>query len=202
MADEKPDLIILDLGLPDMHGAEVLERVRASSSVPIIVFSVRADEKEKIHLLRLGADDYVVKPCGIGELLARADATLRRYVRGAVKASIVRAGPLSMDLVTHVVMLGNTRVRLTRKEYSLLRALAANVGVAVPHQQLLKEIWGVHHLQKTQYLRILVRQTRSKIEADPGNPKILTTESGVGYRLEAVDEDRTNNETIAAAHAH
>ncbi len=203
VADEKPDLIILDLGLPDMHGDEVLERVRASSSVPIIVFSVEADERQKVHLLRLGADDYVVKPCGIGELLARADATLRRYVRGAVKASIVRAGPLSMDLVTHVVMLGNARVRLTRKEYSLLRALAADVGVAVPHQQLLKEIWGVHHLQKTQYLRILVRQTRSKIEVDPGNPKILTTESGVGYRLEvSVDEDRTNNETIAAAHAH
>jgi len=203
LAHEKPDLIILDLGLPDMHGAEVLERVRASSSVPIIVFSVEADEQEKIHLLRLGADDYVVKPCGIGELLARADATLRRYVRGAVRTSIVRAGPLSLDLVTHVVMLGTTRVRLTRKEYSLLHALATNVGIAVPHQQLLKEIWGEDHIEKTQYLRILVRQTRNKIEADPGNPKILTTESGVGYRLEvSVDEDDPSGEITVPPRAH
>src|SRR5262245_55616347 len=196
---DRPDLIILDLGLPDMHGSEVLQRVRAAANVPIIVLSVEADEAQKVSLLRLGADDYVVKPCGIGELLARADATLRRYYRGTIKTSIVRAGPLSLDLATGTVMLDGKRVRLTRKEYSLLRALAARAGLPVDHQQLLAEIWGADQVNKTQYLRVLVRQLRSKIETNPARPKILTTESGTGYRLECNLDDGDTGVTKSTA---
>jgi two-component system, OmpR family, KDP operon response regulator KdpE len=189
---DRPDLIILDLGLPDMHGSEVLARVRASTNVPIIVLSVESDEHQKVDLLRLGADDYVVKPCGIAELLARADATLRRCSRPAIKKSVVRAGRLSVDLATGLVALDGTRVRLTRKEYTLLRVLALNAGLPVGHKQLLQEIWGVGQTRNTQYLRVLVRQLRRKIEPDPARPRILTTESGTGYRLEcSPDNDET-----------
>lgn len=181
---DHPDLIILDLGLPDMHGSEVLERVRASTNVPIIVLSVESSEAQKVNLLRLGADDYVVKPCGIAELLARADATLRRSARQAIKKSVIRAGRLSVDLSTGLVALDGARVRLTRKEYSLLRVLANNAGLPVGHQQLLQEIWGSGQRRNTQYLRVLVRQLRRKIEPDPARPRIITTESGTGYRLE------------------
>ncbi|MBV9626760.1 MAG: response regulator [Xanthobacteraceae bacterium] len=180
----QPDLIVLDLGLPDLDGAEVLERIRAWSSVPIIVLSVEADEMQKVRLLRMGADDYVVKPFGMAELLARTDAALRRYFRGVTKDSIVRAGDLSIDLVTRVVTVGGARVQLTRKEYRLLHVLATHAGLVVTHQQLLKDIWGSNQIHNTQYLRILVRKVRNKIESDPSQPRILITESGVGYRLE------------------
>jgi two-component system KDP operon response regulator KdpE len=186
---EPPDLIILDLCLPDMHGSEVLERVRARSNVPVIALSVGADEAEKVRMLDLGADDYVVKPCGIGELLARARANIRRALPAIAKTSLVHCGPLTIDIDARRVTLGGTRVRLTRKEFSLLRVLALHVGEAVGQQQLLKEVWGEEHVQKSQYLRVLVRQVRAKIENDPGNPKILTTESGIGYRLEASATD-------------
>jgi two-component system, OmpR family, KDP operon response regulator KdpE len=179
----QPDLIILDLGLPDLDGAEVLERIRAWSSVPIIVLSVEADEMQKVRLLRMGADDYVVKPFGMAELLARTDAALRRYFRGVTKDSVVRTGNLSIDLVTRVVTVGGARVQLTRKEYQLLHVLATHAGLVVTHQQLLKDIWG-SNLIHTQYLRILVRKVRNKVESDPSQPRILITESGVGYRLE------------------
>jgi two-component system, OmpR family, KDP operon response regulator KdpE len=186
---EPPDLIILDLCLPDMHGSEVLERVRATSSVPVIALSVGADEAEKVRMLDLGADDYVVKPCGIGELLARARASIRRALPAIPKASLIRSGPLMIDIDARRVTLDGTRVRLTRKEFSLLRVLALHVGEAVGQQQLLTEVWGEEHAQKSQYLRVLVRQVRAKIENDPGNPKVLTTESGIGYRLEASATD-------------
>ena len=181
---EPPDLIILDLCLPDMHGSEVLERVRARSNVPVIALSVQADETEKVRMLNLGADDYVVKPCGIDELLARARANIRRGVPGTNTTPVIRSGPLMIDLDARRVMLDGTRVRLTRKEFSLLRALAVHAGKAVSQQQLLTQVWGEEHVQKSQYLRVLVRQVRGKIEKDPGSPKILTTESGIGYRLE------------------
>jgi two-component system KDP operon response regulator KdpE len=186
---EPPDLIILDLCLPDMHGSEVLERVRARSNVPVIALSVEADEAEKVRMLDLGADDYVVKPCGIGELLARARASMRRSLPATSKASLIRSGPLTIDIEAHRVMLDGTRVRLTRKEFSLLRVLAMHAGQAVSQQQLLTEVWGEAHALKSQYLRVLVRQVRGKIEKDSGNPKILTTESGIGYRLEASATD-------------
>ncbi len=182
---EPPDLIILDLCLPDMHGSEVLAHVRARSNVPVIALSVEADEAEKVRMLNLGADDYVVKPCGIGELLARARANMRRALPATSKPSLIHSGSLTIDLDARRVMLDGTRVRLTRKEFSLLRVLALHAGEAVTQQQLLTEVWGEEHVNKSQYLRVLVRQVRGKIEKDPGNPKILTTESGIGYRLEA-----------------
>ncbi|MEA2916800.1 MAG: two-component system, OmpR family, operon response regulator KdpE [Bradyrhizobium sp.] len=178
-----PDLIVLDLGLPDLDGAEVLERIRSWSNVPIIILSIESNEQEKVRLLRLGADDYVVKPFGIAELLARADAALRRSFRSSNKDPIVRAGPLSVDLVSRAVSLDGQRIQLTRKEYSLLHLLASHAGLVVTHQQLLKEIWGKQTVN-IQYLRILMRKLRQKIEPDANRPRIIATESGVGYRLD------------------
>ncbi|MET4240792.1 response regulator transcription factor [Bradyrhizobium sp. RT10b] len=177
-----PDLIVLDLALPDLHGAEVLERIRAWSNVPIIILSVAAGEDEKVRLLQAGADDYVVKPFGMAELLARSEAALRRYFKSA--NPVVVAGPLSVDLVTRTVSLNNNLVRLTRKEYRLLHVLAMHVGLVVTHDQLLKDIWNGNQRDNIQYLRILVRKLRQKIEADPNQPRLLVTESGVGYRLQ------------------
>jgi two-component system, OmpR family, KDP operon response regulator KdpE len=179
-----PDLIILDLNLPDIEGSEVLERLRSWSNVPVIVLSVESDEEEKVRLLKLGADDYVVKPFGIAELLARGDAALRRYFKSKTEDPVVVAGPLTVDLVGRAVSVNKTRIQLTRKEYRLLHVLATHVGLVVTHQQLLKEIWGTNQMHNIQYLRILVRKLRQKIEADPNDPRILITESGVGYRLE------------------
>jgi two-component system, OmpR family, KDP operon response regulator KdpE len=178
-----PDLIVLDLGLADMDGGEVLERLRAWSDVPVIVLSVRTDEYEKVRVLELGADDYVVKPFGMAELLARAHAAMRRHVRHSSGDPVVRAGPLSIDLVSRLVTLDGRRISLTRKEYRLLQVLGQHAGNVVTHQHLLKEIWGAGHVHFTQYLRILVRKLRHKIEADPARPAIVVTELGVGYRL-------------------
>jgi two-component system KDP operon response regulator KdpE len=179
-----PDIIILDLALPDLHGTEVLERIRSWSNVPIIILSVVAREDEKVRLLQAGADDYVVKPFGMAELLARSEAALRRYFKTATANPVVVAGPLSVDLVTRTVSLNNKQIRLTRKEYRLLHVLAMHVGLVVTHDQLLKEIWTGNQRDNIQYLRILVRKLRQKIETDPNNPHLLVTESGVGYRLQ------------------
>jgi two-component system, OmpR family, KDP operon response regulator KdpE len=179
-----PDLIILDLALPDLHGAEVLERIRSWSNVPIIILSVVSGEDEKVRLLQSGADDYVVKPFGMAELLARSEAALRRYFKSATENPVVTAGPLSVDLVSRTVSLNSTRVNLTRKEYRLLHILATHVGLVVTHDHLLKEIWTGNQRDNIQYLRILVRKLRQKIEADPNDPRLLITESGVGYRLQ------------------
>ena len=180
---DKPDLIILDLNLPDVEGSEVLERIRSWSNVPIIVLSIQADEQEKVRLLRLGADDYVVKPFGISELLARGEAALRRQMKSVDRDPVVRAGPLSIDLVSRVVTLEGRRVQLTRKEYALLHMLATHAGLVVTHQQLIKEIWG-GRAGNIQYLRILVRKLRQKVEVDPTRPSLIVSESGVGYRLD------------------
>jgi len=182
-----PDLIVLDLGLPDISGAEFLERIRSWSNVPVIILSIESDEEEKVRMLRLGADDYVVKPFGIAELLARSDAALRRYLRSSNKNPIVKSGPLSVDLVSGVVSLDGKRIRLTRKEQRLLHVLATHAGLVVTHQLLLKEIWG-NQTGNIQYLRILMRKLRQKIESDPTRPRIITTESGVGYRLDTKSE--------------
>ncbi len=179
-----PDLIVLDLNLPDLHGAEVLDRLRSWSNVPIIVLSVVSAEEEKVRLLQSGADDYVVKPFGMAELLARSEAALRRYFKTATENPVVVAGPLSIDLVSRLVMLDKNPVRLTRKEYRLLHVLAVHVGLVVTHDQLLKEIWTGNQRDNIQYLRILVRKLRQKIETDPNHPCLLITESGVGYRLQ------------------
>src|SRR3984893_7158855 len=180
-----PDLIILDLALPDLHGAEVLERLRSWSNVPVIILSAVSDEDDKVRLLQAGAADYVVKRCGMAELLARSEAALRRYFKSATENPVVTAGSLSIDLVARTVSLNKSQVRLTRKEYRLLHILATHVGLVVTHDQLLKDIWSGNQRDNIQYLRILVRKLRQKIETDPNHPRLLVTESGVGYRLQA-----------------
>jgi two-component system, OmpR family, KDP operon response regulator KdpE len=190
---DKPNIIVLDLNLPDVEGSEVLERIRFWSNVPIIVLTIHADEPQKVRLLRLGADDYVVKPFGITELLARCEASLRRQLRGSNKDPVVRAGPLSIDLVTRTVTLQGRRVQLTRKEQQLLLALATHAGLVVTHQQLLWDIWRTH-ASNIQYLRILVRKLREKIELDATRPRLIVSESGVGYRLDTGLEGGTGGE--------
>jgi two-component system, OmpR family, KDP operon response regulator KdpE len=184
-----PDLIILDLALPDRRGTEVLELIRSWSNVPIIVLSVEANEEEKVRLLEAGADDYVVKPFGIAELIARSQAALRRYFKSPNENPVVAAGPLSIDLVNRTVLLNNNQIKLTRKQYRLLHVLASHVGLVVTHDQLLEEIWSGSVRKNIQYLRILVRDLRQIIEADPNHPRLLITESGVGYRLQSRFED-------------
>jgi len=153
--------------------------------VPLIVLSVRSNEAEKVRLLERGADDYVVKPFGMAELLARAHAAMRRYVRVSTGEPVVRIGPLTIDLAARIVTIDGERVMLTPKEYRLLQLLAQHAGNVVTHQFLLKEIWGSPHLHDTHYLRIFMRKLRQKIEADPTQPRILLTELGIGYRLVA-----------------
>jgi two-component system KDP operon response regulator KdpE len=179
----QPDLIVLDLNLPDMDGGSIVQRIRGWSSVPIIVLSVRASDDDKVRLLEEGADDYVVKPFSMVELLARARAAIRRHARGTKGEAVVRAGPLSIDLSTRAVFVNDTRVILSPKEYRLLQILAQHAGNVVTHTMLLKEVWGARHLQNSHYLRILVRKLRRKIERDPKRPRILLSELGVGYRL-------------------
>jgi two-component system KDP operon response regulator KdpE len=186
-----PDLVILDLVLPDLHGSEVLERLRSWSNVPVIVVSVVSGEEEKVRLLQAGADDYVVKPFGMAELLARSEAALRRYFKSEAESPIVVAGPLSVDLVAQTVSLNQRAIRLTRKEYRLLHILATHRGLVVTHNQLLKDIWSGNQRDNIQYLRILVRKLRQKIETHPNRPRLLVTESGVGYRLQSRLEDAT-----------
>src|ERR1700685_4180500 len=180
-----PDLIVLDLNLPELHGSEVLERIRSWSNVPVIILSIVSSEDEKVRLLQAGADDYVVKPFGMAELLARSEAALRRYFKSATENPVVTAGSLSIDLVARTVSLNKSQIRLTRKEYRLPHVLATHVGLVVTHDHLLKEIWTGNQRDNIQYLRILVRKLRQKIETDPNHPRLLMTESGVGYRLQA-----------------
>jgi two-component system, OmpR family, KDP operon response regulator KdpE len=184
-----PDLIVLDLNLPDVSGSELLEQIRSWSNVPIIVLSVESSEEQKVRLLKLGADDYVVKPFGMAELMARAEAAIRRYFKSKTENPVVVAGPLTVDLASRTVSLNKKEVRLTRKEYRLMHILATHVGLVVTHDQLLKDIWTGNQRENIQYLRILVRKLRQKIETDPNDPRLLVTESGVGYRLQTRFED-------------
>jgi two-component system KDP operon response regulator KdpE len=179
-----PDVIVLDLGLPDMSGIEVLATIRLWSNVPVIVLSIQADEDQKVLLLKIGADDYVVKPFGIAELAARCEAALRRYHKTADKDPVVRTGPLVVNLVSQGVTLDGQQIVLTRLEYRLLQILATHLGLVVTHNQLTEELWGMLSTETTQYLRGLVRQLRQKLEADPHRPKLIISESGIGYRLE------------------
>jgi two-component system, OmpR family, KDP operon response regulator KdpE len=177
------DLVIIDLGLPEMDGSEVVERIRSWSNVPIIVLSVRSSEADKVKLLELGADDYIVKPFGMAELLARVRVALRRQMRAASGEPTVKVGPLIIDLAARAVLLNGSRLTLTPKEYRLLQVLAQHAGNVVTHQHLLREVWGSVHEHDTHYLRIFVRKLRQKIEPEPNSPRILLTELGVGYRL-------------------
>ena len=178
-----PDLIILDLGLPDRDGSSIVERLRSWSNVPIIVLTVRSHEREKVRLLELGADDYVVKPFGIGELIARARAALRPRAVAPAGDPVVKVGALEINLATRSGTVDGRRLVLGPKEYLVLQILAQHAGKVVTRQQIMKEVWGDSHLGDTNYLRIVVRGLRKKIEVDPTRPRILLTELGVGYRL-------------------
>jgi two-component system KDP operon response regulator KdpE len=188
-AKERPDALILDLGLPDQDGFAVIETVRATALTPIIVLSARNDVEGKVRALEMGADDYVTKPFDMAELLARLKTALRHGLQIAGETPIFHTGHLAVDLVNRRVMLGDSEVHLSPKEYNLLRFLVAHAGKVVTHQQLLKEVWGPAHIEDVQYLRVLMRQLRQKIE--PGNsiPRLLVTEPGVGYRLQQVIEN-------------
>jgi two-component system, OmpR family, KDP operon response regulator KdpE len=183
VAHTRPDLILLDLALPDISGLEVLNTIRSWSNVPVIILSIQSDEEQKVLLLRNGADDYMTKPFGIAELAARCEAALRRYHKAVDKDPVVRTGPLTIDLVTRAVTLHGQHVALTRKEYHLLHLLASHLGLVITHNQLIKNLWGNASPDNIQYLRTLVRQLRQKLEVNPGQPKLLVSESGVGYRL-------------------
>ena len=179
-----PDLVILDIVLPDMSGEDLLERLRSWSNVPVIILSVMSSEAEKVRLLQAGADDYVVKPFGMAELLARCEAALRRYFKTATESHIVNVGPLTVDLAAQIVTLDTKLVDLTKKEYRLLHILAMHVGLVVTHDHLIEKIWPQANRDNIQYLRLLVRNLRQKIEPDPNGPRLIITESGIGYRLQ------------------
>lgn len=180
---EKPDLIVLDLGLPDMDGQSVIARLREWSALPVVVLSVRADEADKIAALDAGADDYVTKPFGTGELLARIRAALRHTVGASAGTPVFTTGDLKVDLEKRQVFLKGEPVRLSPKEYDLLKLLVQHAGKVLTHQFILREVWGPAHESDVQYLRVFARQLRQKIEADPAQPQLLLTEPGVGYRL-------------------
>ena len=182
-ATQSPDALLLDLGLPDKDGKEVIREVRAFSQVPIIVLSARDRETEKISALDLGADDYVNKPFGIGELLARIRAVTRSRNQGKPVESVFQAGDLTIDTGRHHVALDGQPVKLTPKEFDLLLLLMRNAGKVMTHKQILNTIWGPAHAEDVQYLRVLVGQLRQKIERAPAEPTLVLTEPGIGYRL-------------------
>ncbi len=183
---QKPELVILDLGLPDTDGLDVITSLREWSKVPIIVLSVRSDESDKIEALDRGANDYVTKPFSMGELLARMRACLRqKAVDSSEAGTTITAGEIVIDLVKRLVTVSGKAVRLSRKEYDLLRILASHAGKVITHQQLLQEVWGQGYVEETQYLRVYVGQLRQKLEQDPAAPRHLLTEPGVGYRLQS-----------------
>jgi two-component system KDP operon response regulator KdpE len=182
----QPDLIILDLGLPDISGQEVIRILREQgSSIPIVVLSSRADEPGKVEALDLGADDYVTKPFAAGELLARIRTALRHRLQQQGERPVFSSGDLSVDLVRRIVRIRDAEIKLSPKEYDILRMLVAHAGKVLTHRMLLNEVWGGD--TDVQYLRIYIRQLRQKIEADPERPQHIITETGVGYRLKMVD---------------
>lgn len=178
----QPDLAVLDLGLPDMDGKDVLARLRQSSQIPVLVLSVRAGEGEKVQVLDGGANDYVNKPFSIQEFLARIRVLLRQ-AGGTEPSTLVRSGSLCLDLAARRVTLDETEVPLTRKEYAVLAMLAQHSGRVVPQRQLLKEIWGPTHVDDSHYLRVVVGHLRQKLGDNPAAPRFIVTEAGVGYRL-------------------
>ncbi len=183
LATAVPEIVLLDLGLPDMDGKDVIVRARGFSPVPIIVLSARDREAEKIAALDLGADDFVNKPFGVGELLARVRAALRPRMEESGKTAVYRAGGLEVDVPAHRVLIDGAPVRLTPREFDLLAFLARHAGKVVTHRQILKSVWGPAHEEDTQYLRVYVGQLRAKLESDPNDPVLILTEPGIGYRL-------------------
>jgi two-component system KDP operon response regulator KdpE len=184
-ATRKPDLVIADLGLPDGDGVDLIRELRAWSHVPVIVLSARSDEGDKVRSLDAGADDYIEKPFGVSELLARARANLRRQSqsRGGEGGSLVTIGDVEIDLAARIVRKAGAEVHLTPIEYRLLGVLLANAGRVLTHRHLLREVWGPAHVEQNHYLRVFMGNLRHKLEDDPAQPKMLVTETGVGYRL-------------------
>ena len=183
-AATEPDLIILDLGLPDLDGVTVCARLREWTQIPIIVLSVRDSERDKVAALDQGADDYLTKPFGIEELLARIRVALRHSAnRKGETSNVIKAGPITVDLAWHIVKRGEEEVKLTGTEHKLLAYLAANHGRVLTHQSILIHVWGPADADHTEYLRVYMRQLRKKLEADPERPQYILTEPGIGYRF-------------------
>ena len=181
-----PDLILLDLGLPDIDGLDIIKKLREWARMPIIILSARGHEQVKVTALDSGADDYITKPFGVEELLARLRTALRHAASPQAEsdgATIFSTGDLKMDLIRRHVYVGEKEIHLTPIEYKLLAALVKHAGMVMTHRQLLKEVWGPLHVDESQYLRVYMRQLRHKVEADPARPRYLLTELGVGYRL-------------------
>ena len=187
LAAEKPDVIILDLGLSDRSGLELIGEIRKASKVPIVVLSARHDERSKVEALDLGADDYVAKPFGMAELMARLRAALRHAFQVQGKLPVFLSGDLSVDLVRRHVTRGGHEIKLSPKEF---RHLVTHAGKVLTHHQLLREIWGPAHSEDVQYLRVLIRGVRHKLEPDPTRPTHVLTKTGVGYRLQLPSEQR------------
>ena len=183
-ATHEPDLVILDLGLPDIDGVEVCTRLREWTQCPIIVLSVRDSERDKVAALDKGADDYLTKPFGIEELLARVRVALRHSAgRKGEQSKVVKAGPLTIDLAWHIIKRGEEEIKLTGTEYKLLAYLASNHGRVLTHQSILTHVWGPADADHTEYLRVYMRQLRKKLEEDPERPQHILTEPGIGYRF-------------------
>jgi two-component system, OmpR family, KDP operon response regulator KdpE len=191
-AQHRPDVVVLDLGLPDMDGMTVLKRLREWSQVPIVMLSVRDREDDKIVALDNGADDYVTKPFATGELLARLRAAMR-HGQSPSDSAIFHSGHLEVDLAARTVKVSGTDVKLTATEYALLRLFVRHAGRVVMHQQILREVWGPNYIDQTQYLRVFVAHLREKIEAEPSNPSLLLTEPGIGYRLMELEPEPKGN---------
>lgn len=183
IAADAPDIVLLDLGLPDGDGKDVIRRVREWSDVPIVVLSARDREIEKIESLDLGADDYVNKPFNVGELMARMRTALRHRMQRKAETPILRVGDIEVDAVRHRVTRSGKELKLTPKEFDLLSFLARNAGRVVTHKQILAAVWGVAHTEDTQYLRVYIGQLRQKIEDQVTEPRIILTEPGIGYRI-------------------
>jgi two-component system KDP operon response regulator KdpE len=181
----KPDLVILDLGLPDLDGAEIVKKIREWTALPIVILSARSAEQDKIDALDAGADDYLTKPFSLGELLARIRVALRHSTMSpeSIRPDIFATGQLKVDLAKRLVYLDDREVHLTPIQYRLLSVLIKHAGKVLTHHQILKEVWGPTHMSDAHYLRIYMSQLRQKLEADPAKPEYLLTESGVGYRL-------------------
>ena len=188
IAADTPDIVVLDLGLPDGDGKDVIRQVRTWSDVPIIVLSARDREAEKVEALDLGSDDFVNKPFGVSELLARMRTALRHRLERAAETPVLRTANLEIDNVRHRVMRGAVEVKLTPKEFDLLSFLSRHAGKVVTHKQILTAVWGPAHATDTQYLRVYVGQLRQKIEADPSDPCVIITEPGIGYRVAEAGE--------------
>jgi two-component system KDP operon response regulator KdpE len=183
IAADSPDIVLLDLGLPDGDGKDVIRRAREWSDVPIIVLSARERETEKIEALDLGADDYVNKPFNVGELLARMRTALRHRMQRKAETPVLRVGNLEVDSVRHRATRGGAELKLTPKEFELLSFLAKHAGRVVTHKQILTAVWGPAHTEDTQYLRVYIGQLRQKVEEHADDPRIVLTEPGIGYRI-------------------